>query len=341
MTKVLVTGGAGFIGSQLVRRLAKAEDVESIIIVDSLTYAGNLLNLNEIDASRYNLVVGDVSNGQLLSDAVSGVDIVYHLAAETHVTRSIYDNYQFFHTDVLGTQAVANAVVRETAKRKKPVSLVHISTSEVYGTAQQSNMDEDHPLNPCSPYAAAKAGADRLIYSYSSTYDLNAIIVRPFNQYGPNQHPEKLIPRFITSAIQGRPLCVHGQGAAARDWVHVSDTTEFLASLRFTDLSAFRGQAFNIGSDCSHSINQIFNLIQSSFPDAEKLNIDERPGQVQRHTCDSSKARKYLGWNPKKRLETSIEGVIDWYLSNQHVWLPLTLAQSVEIEVVPGTKIRH
>ncbi len=341
VTKALVTGGAGFIGSHLVKELIKKSDIEEVYIVDSLTYAGNLLNLKDVDKSRYKLVVGDVANGQLMADVVSNVDIVYHLAAETHVTRSIYDNYQFFHTDVIGTQAVANAVTREATKRNRPVSMVHLSTSEVYGTAVKEYMDENHPLNPCSPYAAAKAGADRLVYSYSSTYGLDAIIIRPFNQYGSNQHPEKLIPRFITSAIQGKPLNVHGDGRAARDWVHVSDTTSFLANLYNRNFSEIRGEVFNIGSDESRSINDIYKYIRRRFPDAIKVNVEERPGQVMRHTCSSQKAKELLGWNPVHCIDNSLDEVVDWYLANQDVWMPLTLTQSVEIEIVPGKTVRH
>lgn len=341
MTKALVTGGAGFIGSHLSKKLTQQPDIEKVYIVDSLTYAGNLLNLKDIDNSRYKLIVGDVANGQLMGDVISQVDIVYHLAAETHVTRSIYDNYQFFYTDVMGTQAVANAILRETSKRNKSVPLVHVSTSEVYGTAEYEYMDEEHPLNPCSPYAAAKAGADRLVYSYSSTYGLDAVIIRPFNQYGPNQHPEKLVPRFITSAIKGKQLTVHGDGTAERDWVHVSDTTDFLVSLRTQDFTKIRGEAFNIGSDKSRSINDIYRCIKNRFPDVKKTNIQERPGQVNRHTCNSLKARDLLGWNPVHSFESDLGEVIDWYLSNQDVWMPLILAQSVEIEIVPGKKVSH
>lgn len=341
MGNVLVTGGAGFIGSNLVRLLAQEKSVDNIYIVDSLTYAGNLLNLKGVPANKYKLVVGDVANGQLMNDVVSSVDMVYHLAAETHVTRSIYDNYQFFHTDVIGTQSVANAVLRQSVKRKRPITLVHLSTSEVYGTAETPLMSEEHPLNPCSPYAAAKTGADRLVYSYSSTYDLESVIIRPFNQYGPNQHPEKLVPRFITSAILGEPLMVHGDGNAARDWVHVHDTVHFLKSLLFKDLSHYRGESFNIGSESSQSINDIYNFISSYFPQATKINVSQRPGQVIRHTSDSSKARRLLGWEPSHRIKDSLGSVIDWYKNNLDVWQPLTLTKTVDIEIVPGYSVSH
>ena len=156
--KALVTGGAGFIGSNLVEKLITNPLISNIVILDLLNYAGNLSNLKELNRSKIKLVIGDVANGQLMANVMQDIDIVFHLAAETHVTRSIYDNYQFFHTDVLGTQSVANAVLKESSRRSSPIPLIHISTSEVYGSAVSEKMNEDHPLNPCSPYVAAGAG---------------------------------------------------------------------------------------------------------------------------------------------------------------------------------------
>lgn len=339
--KALVTGGAGFIGSNLVEKLINNPLISKIVILDLLNYAGNLSNLKNLNKNKIKLVIGDVANGQLIANIIQEVDIVFHLAAETHVTRSIYDNYQFFHTDVIGTQSVANAVLKESSRRSSPIPLIHISTSEVYGTAVYEKMNEDHPLNPCSPYAAAKAGADRLVYSYAKTYDLNAIIIRPFNQYGPKQHPEKAIPRFITNAINNEPLPVHGQGNASRDWTHVYDTAEFLASLISKDLSNYSGEVFNIGNDSHVSILEIANMVSQNFKSASIKMIDERPGQVIRHTCDSSKARTILGWNPQRDLMNSLNSVTDWYKDNESVWEPLLLAKDVNIEITPGNYIQH
>jgi dTDP-glucose 4,6-dehydratase len=213
MHTLLVTGGAGFIGSNFVHYIRKKYPDYSVIVLDALTYAGTMDNLpasiNEED--NFSFWYGNVRNAELVDSLVAQSDIVVHFAAETHVTRSIFDNLLFFETDILGTQAVANAVVNHIRKVKR---FIHISTSEVYGTAHADLMDEEHPLMPMSPYASAKAGADRLVYSYWATYDIPAVIVRPFNNFGPHQHLEKAIPRFVTSCILDEPLTVHGDGTA-------------------------------------------------------------------------------------------------------------------------------
>src|SRR6266487_3359339 len=227
---ILVTGGAGFIGSNFARHLYRKYPEYRILVVDALTYAGSVSNLPEgaQQSGRYEFWYGDVRNGELMDTLVSRADIVVHMAAESHVTRSIYDNRLFFETDVLGTQTVANAV---TKCRDRIERFIHVSTSEVYGSALSERMDEEHPLNPQSPYASAKCGADRLVYSYWATYQIPAVIVRPFNNYGPHQHLEKVVPRFITSCILGEPMRVHGDGSAARDFIHVEDHCEALDRL--------------------------------------------------------------------------------------------------------------
>ena len=201
MFTVLITGGAGFIGSNLVKYLYKKYPDYKIIVLDALNYAGNTNNISSdiIRAnSRFYFWHGDVRNPSLVENLVSQSNAVIHMAAETHVTRSIFDNFHFFETDVMGTQVVANAVLKYKNKMER---FIHISTSEVYGTAVNPVMDEEHPLLPASPYAAAKTGADRLVYSYWNTYKIPSVILRPFNNYGHSQHLEKLIPRFITTFI--------------------------------------------------------------------------------------------------------------------------------------------
>ena len=213
MKTILVTGGAGFIGSNFVRYLYEKYPEYRLVVLDALTYAGNVRNLpvdiNDGSNDRLAFWYGNVRNGELVDTLVSEADVVMHFAAESHVTRSIYDNLLFFETDVLGTQAVANAVLKY---RHRVERFIHISTSEVYGTASTEKMDESHQLCPLSPYASAKCGADRLVYSYWQTYKIPAVIVRPFNNYGPYQHLEKVVPRFITSCLLGEPLTVHGDG---------------------------------------------------------------------------------------------------------------------------------
>jgi dTDP-glucose 4,6-dehydratase len=223
MRTFLVTGGAGFIGSNFVHWLRREHPRDRVIVLDALTYAGSLASLppfDPIEDQSLKFWYGNVKNGPLVDALVAEADVVVHFAAETHVTRSIYDNYSFFETDVLGTQTVANAVVKQ---RDRIERFVHISSSEVYGTAETPRMSEDHPLNPRSPYASAKAGADRLVASYFYSWQIPAVILRPFNNFGPRQHLEKVIPRFVTSSLLGEGLNVHGDGEARRDFIYVEE----------------------------------------------------------------------------------------------------------------------
>ena len=236
MKTFLVTGGAGFIGSNFVHHLFHKYPDYRILVLDLLTYAGSVDNLptdfhDASSSGRIEFWYGDVRNASLVDNLVRRADVVVHFAAETHVTRSIFDNHHFFETDVLGTQVISNAVLRA----EKVDRFIHISTSEVYGTADSSLMDEQHPLMPLSPYAAAKAGADRLVYSYWATYQLPATIVRPFNNFGPRQHLEKAVPRFVTSCLLDEPMRVHGDGSAARDWIYVQDTCEAIDCVAHCD----------------------------------------------------------------------------------------------------------
>src|SRR5499426_247923 len=257
---ILVTGGAGFIGSNFARHLYTKYPQYRILVVDALTYAGSVANLPEgaQQSGRYEFWYGDVRNGELVDTLVSRSDIVVHMAAESHVTRSIYDNRLFFETDVLGTQTVANAV---TKFRDRVERFIHVSTSEVYGSALAEKMDEEHPLNPQSPYASAKCGADRLVYSYWATYNIPAAIVRPFNNYGPYQHLEKAVPRFITSVLLGEALTVHGDGTAARDWLFVDDHCEALDALLHARVETIRGQVINIGTGRHLSVLEVAKAV--------------------------------------------------------------------------------
>ena len=216
MKTLLLTGGAGFMGTNFVRYLLSKYPDYRILVLDALTYAGSMDNVPR--DPRVEFWFGNVRNSELVGTLVTKSDVVVHFAAETHVTRSIFDNLLFFETDVLGTQSIANAVLKNNSSVER---FIHISTSEVYGTARAKIIDEEHPLMPASPYASAKAGADRLVYSYWHTYDIPAVILRPFNNYGPFQHLEKVTPRFITSCILNEPLTIHGDGKARRDWLFV------------------------------------------------------------------------------------------------------------------------
>jgi len=340
---ILVTGGAGFIGSNLVRHLYEKYPDYRILVVDALTYAGSVQNSpnGAFGSKRYEFWYGDVRNGELMDTLVAQSDVVVHMAAESHVTRSIYDNKLFFETDVLGTQAVSNAVVKHKDRVER---FIHISTSEVYGTATTGSMGEEHPLNPLSPYASAKAGADRLVYSYWATYKIPAIIVRPFNNYGPYQHLEKAVPRFITSCILGEPLTVHGDGSAARDFIHVADHCEALDMLIHCDRDKIVGQVINLGSGAHRTIVEIAEAVRALMQPCEGSPIQfigDRPGQVFRHTADISKVQRILGWEPKTDFMDGLQRTVDWYRKNEQWWQPQMWMRHIPIITASGKKEMH
>ncbi len=321
---ILVTGGAGFIGSNFVRHIYNKYTDYKIIILDALTYAGHIGNLpvdlNVCNSNeRVTFWYGNVRNGELVDTLISQSDVVVHFAAETHVTRSIYDNFLFFETDVLGTQTVANAVLKY---RDRIEMFVHISTSEVYGTAEKEQMDEDHPLMPMSPYASAKAGADRLVYSYWATYDMPVVIVRPFNNYGPYQHLEKAVPRFITSCILDEKIRIHGDGSASRDYVFVEDVCAAVDLIVHANVEKVKGEVFNVASGTHRTMLSIAKDIVRLMEKDESLLtfVGERPGQVFRHTGDINKIKNIFGWELKITWEEGLNRSIQWYKENRTWW---------------------
>jgi dTDP-glucose 4,6-dehydratase len=344
MKTILVTGGAGFIGSNFVRFLHDRYPASRLIVLDALTYAGDVENLpaefRDMENEQYTFWYGNIRNAELVDTLVSQSDVVVHFAAETHVTRSIYDNLLFFETDVLGTQVVVNSVLKHLQRIER---FIHISSSEVYGTARTPRMDEEHPLIPMSPYAAAKAGADRLVHSYWETYGLPAIIVRPFNNYGPYQHLEKAVPRFVTSCILDEPLRVHGDGSAARDWLYVEDTCEGLDRVLHADLDRVKGQAINLGCGVSHDIETIVHRIVAKMEKPERLitHIGDRPGQVFRHTASIEKAQRLLDWRPRVSLEEGLERTIAWYRDNRSWWEKQLWMRSIPIVTKKGKRELH
>jgi dTDP-glucose 4,6-dehydratase len=340
----LVTGGAGFIGSNFVHHLYRKYPDYQILVLDLLTYAGSVDNLPTDfhvanSSGRIEFWYGDVRNASLVDSLVKRADVVVHFAAETHVTRSIFDNHHFFETDVLGTQVISNAVLRA----EKVERFVHISTSEVYGTAENALMDENHPLMPMSPYAAAKAGADRLVYSYWATYQLPAVIIRPFNNFGPRQHLEKAVPRFVTSCLLDESLRVHGKGAAERDWIFVEDTCNAVDMVAHADAQTVIGEVINIGTGVSLSVGDIARAVVKAMDKPEKLitYVGDRPGQVFRHTADASKAKRLLGWEPSVSFEAGLQKTIDWYRSNRDVWQKQLWMRDIPIVTRSGKKELH
>src|SRR5919202_6152573 len=255
--RVLVTGGAGFIPSNFIRHLL-AKTPYNVVSLDALTYAGNVENLADVMShERLSFVHGDIRDADLVRDVVSEVDVIVNAAAESHVEKSIrYGASEFVTTNVEGTQILLDAI------RDAPVErFILISSSEVYGTAERAPMDEEHPLNPRSPYAGTKAGADRLAYSYFVTYGLPIVIVRPFNNYGPRQHPQKVVPRFVTQALRDEPLTVHGDGHASRDWLYVFDDAEAIEAAIAAPLDTVVGEVVNVATGTDISISENPNLL--------------------------------------------------------------------------------
>jgi dTDP-glucose 4,6-dehydratase len=316
--RILVTGGAGFISSNVVRHLL-AHTQHEVVSLDALTYAGNLENLTDVMShERLAFVHGDIRDAELVREVVAEVDVIVNAAAESHVEKSIQEGAsEFVTTNVEGTQILLDAV------RATPVErFLLISSSEVYGTARYAPMDEDHPLEPRSPYAATKAGGDRLSYSYAVTYDLPVVIVRPFNNYGPRQHPEKVVPRFITQALRGDALTIHGDGHASRDWLYVDDHAEALEALIDTPIEELAGEVLNVATGVDLTVAEIADLVLEAVgnPEATKSYVEERPGQVDRHIGSTDKMHRLTGWRARTTFEHGLERTVAWYRDNEAWW---------------------
>src|SRR5690242_18456760 len=302
--RVLVTGGAGFISSNVIRHLLDAGRYD-VVSLDALTYAGNLENLADvISHPRLAFVQGDIRDAELVREIAAEVDVIVNAAAESHVEKSIAEGAsEFVTTNVEGTQILLDAL------RAAPVErFVLISSSEVYGTAESAPMTEEHPLNPRSPYAATKAGADRLAYAYYVTYGLPIVILRPFNNYGPRQHPEKVVPRFVTSALSDEPLTVHGDGHASRDWLFVDDDAEAIEAVIEAPIDAIAGEVINVATGVDISVSAIADLVLEVLdkPASLKAFVPERPGQVDRHIGSTEKAQRLLGWRARTSFEEGL-----------------------------------
>jgi dTDP-glucose 4,6-dehydratase len=318
MKRVLVTGGAGFISSNFIRHLLEFTPYE-VVTLDALTYAGNLENLADVMShERLSFVHGDIRDAALVRELVEGVDVIVNAAAESHVEKSIeHGASEFVTTNVEGTQILLDAI------RVTPVErFILISSSEVYGTAEAAPMDEEHALNPRSPYAATKAGADRLAYSYWTTYDLPIVIVRPFNNYGPRQHPEKVVPRFITQALADEPLTIHGDGHASRDWLYVLDDAEAIERTIEAPIESIAGEVINVATGVDISVADIAAMVLDVLDKPRELtcNVPERLGQVDRHIGSVDKAQELLGWRARTSFEEGLERTVAWYRDNEAWW---------------------
>ena len=318
MVEVLVTGGAGFIGSNFVRFALSTHADWHVTTLDKLTYAGRLENLESVmDDARHTFVRGDVADPAVAAPLVQHAEIVVHFAAETHVDRSIKGAGDFITTDVYGTFVLLEAA--RTARRLR--RFIQISTDEVYGTVPQGASRETDELRPRNPYAASKAGADRLAYSFWATHDVPVVITRASNNYGPNQFPEKLIPLFITNAIDDKAVPLYGDGLNVRDWLHVAD------HCRALDLLIEQGdpgEVYNVGG--GHEVpnievtRQILALLEK--PDSLIRPVADRPGHDRRYCLDTTKLRR-LDWRPETSFQTGLADAVTWYREHEAWWRPI------------------
>jgi dTDP-glucose 4,6-dehydratase len=316
MVKILITGGAGFIGSNFVRyMLDKYPDYE-IVNLDALTYCGNLENLKEIeDNPNYTFIKGDITHKELIYKTASDIDYIINFAAESHVDRSIEDPEIFIKSNILGTQ-----VLLEAAKKYNIKKFLQISTDEVYGSLGKTGyFREDTPLAPNSPYSASKAGADLMVRAYHKTFNLPVNITRCSNNYGPYQFPEKLIPLMISNALENKLLPVYGDGMNIRDWLHVYD---HCTAIDLVLQKGKIGEIYNIGGNNEKSNIEIVKLILKYLRKDESLikYVEDRPGHDRRYAIDSTKIQKELGWKAEYTFETGISKTIEWYLDNRKWW---------------------
>ena len=322
--RVLVTGGAGFIGSNFIRLLLAEDPGVEIANLDKLTYAGNLENLDDVAADpRYRFIRGDICDRQAVARAIEGCQAVVNFAAETHVDRAIGDPASFLHTDILGVYVLLEAARQAGVKR-----FVQVSTDEVYGPIAAGSAREDGPLNPTNPYAASKAGGELLARSYFATYGFPVLITRGANTFGPYQYPEKLMPLFVTNALEDQPLPVYGDGQQVREWIYVTDHCRAIA------LVLERGQPgeiYNISTGIGLPNLEVTRLILAAAGKPETLikHVKDRPGHDRRYSIDSSKMRA-LGWRPERDFRAGLEETVAWYRDHSGWWRKIKSGEFLE-----------
>ena len=308
--RVLVTGGAGFIGSHFVRLLA-GKGVE-VVVLDKLTYSGNPANLEGVE---HRFLHGDIADSEAVANAAAGCEAIVNFAAESHVDRSILGSFDFVHTQVHGTQMLLEHV------RATEIRFVQVSTDEVYGDLESGGSStEDDPLRPSSPYSATKAGGDLLVLGYVRTHGVNASITRGANTYGPNQYPEKFLPLFLTNALDGEPLPVYGDGRQRREWLHVDD---HCAAIELALERGAPGEIYNVGGDERENLEMVRRILSLTGADESLVrHVADRPGHDRRYSIDDAKLRA-LGWSPGIELEEGLAATHAWYRDNRAWWEPI------------------
>ncbi|WP_017623797.1 dTDP-glucose 4,6-dehydratase [Nocardiopsis chromatogenes] len=335
--RILVTGAAGFIGSHYVRMLLSGAlpgaEGARVTVLDLFTYAGNRANLPE-EGPRLEVVRGDVCDADLLADLLPGHDAVVHFAAESHVDRSIGGAHAFVRTNVLGTQTLMEAALTAGVGR-----VVHVSTDEVYGSIDEGAWGEEEPLDPNSPYAASKAGSDLVARAYARTHGLDVRITRCSNNYGPHQHPEKLIPRFITTLLEGGRVPLYGDGGNVREWLHVDDHCRAVHRVL---ASGRPGEVYNVGGGSgTTNLDITRRLLKLCGADESAIEwVADRAGHDRRYAVDDTKIRRELGYRPLVPFEQGLARTVDWYAENPGWWRPLRQGAGAPLEAAAGEGAR-
>jgi dTDP-glucose 4,6-dehydratase len=316
--KILVTGGAGFIGSHFVRQWLGKHPADRVVTLDKLTYAGNVANLHEARRDpRHRFVKGDIADAPLLKRLLPGMDAVVNFAAETHVDRSLLDADAFVRTNVQGAYTLTQAARLAGVKR-----FVHVSTDEVYGSVPRGKTPETHPLHPSSPYAASKAASDHMVFSHWLTHGYPVMVTRCTNNFGPYQYPEKFLPLFITNALDNEPLPVYGRGVNVRNWIHVLDHCDALALVLRRGRA---GEVYNIAGEKEWRnidvARRILGLLNK--PAGLLTYVADRAGHDLRYAPDARKIGRELGWRPRRPFAAELPGLIRWYEEHQDWWRPL------------------
>ena len=319
--RLLVTGGAGFIGSNFVRRVhdQTLNGISSVIVLDKMTYAGVQENLDGvIGPGNYSLVVGDICDGNLVSSLLSEIDAVVNFAAESHVDRSIGSAAEFVETNVGGVQVLLDAIKASG----RNIRFIQVSTDEVYGSIDSGSWTEEWPLQPNSPYSASKAGGELLARAYFKTHGLDVVITRCSNNYGTHHFPEKLIPLFVTNLLEGKKVPVYGNGKNVRDWLHVDDHCQGIYKVL---MNGRAGEVYNIGGGRELNNLEITNLILEAMgKDNSSIEyVDDRKGHDLRYSVDWTKINRELGYEPQVKFEDGLRDTIQWYRDNESWWKPL------------------